>query len=328
LKRFTKPKVVLSRCIEFDKCRYDGQVVSSDFVKKLIPHVEFIAICPEVEIGLGTPRNPLRLVSVNSELRLIQPATNLDATEKMQRFADHFLDSLSEVDGFILKSRSPTSALKDARVYSSVKKGSAVLSKGPGLFGNAVLMRFPHLAIEDEGRLRNPRIKEHFLTKLFTLASFRKTKATGSFEKLVEFHSENKLLIKAYNQKESKALGTTVANEESKTFHGMLEEYQQHLFKALQRPPRCGSNVNVMINAMRYFSNRLSKEEKSFFLDSLQKYRRGSLPLSVNISILRLWIEKHREAHLAKQTFFEPYPQELMDIDTMTVYCNGKDYWK
>ena len=328
MKRFTKPKVVLSRCIEFDKCRYDGQVVSSDFVKKLIPHVEFIAICPEVEIGLGTPRNPLRLVSVNSELRLIQPATNLDATEKMQRFADHFLDSLSEVDGFILKSRSPTSALKDARVYSSVKKGSAVLSKGPGLFGNAVLMRFPHLAIEDEGRLRNPRIKEHFLTKLFTLASFRKTKATGSFEKLVEFHSENKLLIKAYNQKESKALGTTVANEESKTFHGMLEEYQQHLFKALQRPPRCGSNVNVMINAMRYFSNRLSKEEKSFFLDSLQKYRRGSLPLSVNISILRLWIEKHREAHLAKQTFFEPYPQELMDIDTMTVYCNGKDYWK
>jgi len=328
LKRFTKPKVVLSRCIEFDKCRYDGQIVSSDFVKKLIPYVEFIAICPEVEIGLGIPRNPLRLVSVNSELRLIQPATNLDATEKMQSFADHFLDSLSEVDGFILKSRSPTSALKDARVYSSVKKGSAVLSKGPGFFGNAVLMRFPHLAIEDEGRLRNPRIKEHFLTKLFTLASFRKTKATGSFEKLAKFHSENKLLLKAYNQKESKALGTTAANEESKTFHAMIEEYQQHLFKALQRPPRCGSNVNVMINAMRYFSNRLSKEEKSFFLDSLQKYRRGSLPLSVNISILRLWIEKYREDHLAKQTFFEPYPQELMDIDTMRVYCNGKDYWK
>jgi uncharacterized protein YbbK (DUF523 family) len=151
LKAFTKPQVVLSKCIEFEKCRYDGQVISSDFVKKLIPHVQFITVCPEVEIGLGTLRNALRLVAVNGALRLIQPATNLDVTEKMQSFTDAFLNSLPEVDGFILKNRSPTSALKDARVYSSAKKGSAVVSKGPGLFGNAVLQRFPYLAIEDEG---------------------------------------------------------------------------------------------------------------------------------------------------------------------------------
>jgi uncharacterized protein YbgA (DUF1722 family)/uncharacterized protein YbbK (DUF523 family) len=328
LKEFTRPTVVLSKCIEFEKCRYDGQIVSSDFVNKLIPHVQFITICPEVEIGLGTPRNTLRLVAFNGESRLLQPATNRDVTEKMRSFANAFLNSLPEVDGFILKSRSPTSAFKDARVYSSAEKGSAVVSKGPGLFGHAVLQRFPHLAIEDEGRLRNPRIKEHFLTKLFTLAGFRKTKATGVFGPLVQFHSENKLLLRAYNQNEARALGRIVGRGKSRSFDGAIREYQQRLFKALERPPRCGSNLYVMKNAMGHFSSKLSREEKAFFLDSLHKYKKGELPLSVNISILRLWIEKHKEDYLMEQTFFKPYPQELMDIDTMTIYCDGKDYWK
>jgi uncharacterized protein YbgA (DUF1722 family) len=144
----------------------------------------------------------------------------------------------------------------------------------------------------------------------------------------VQFHSENKLLLKAYNQKETKALGRIVANRKSKPFDKVIGDYRQRLFKALKWPPRCGSNLNVMMNTMRYFSNELSKEEKAFFLDSLQKYKNGILPFSVNISILRLWIEKYKEDYLLKQTFFEPYPQELMDIDAMTVYCDGKDYWK
>jgi uncharacterized protein YbgA (DUF1722 family)/uncharacterized protein YbbK (DUF523 family) len=319
---------VLSKCIEFEKCRYDGRIISSDLVKKMIPHVQFITVCPEVEIGLGTPRKPLRLVSINGKLRLTQPATNHDITEKMQGFTTSFLDSLPEVDGFLLKSRSPTSALRDARVYSGINPGSAVVAKGPGLFGSAVLQKFPWLAIEDEGRLRNPRIKEHFLTKLFTLATFRKTREASSHKALVKFHSENKLLFKAYNQKEAGVLGRIVARKEEKSVDRTIEEYEQHLCYVLKRPPKCGSNINVMMNVMGYFSNRLSKEEKTFFLDSLQKYKNGMLPLSVNTSILMLWLKKFREDHLIKQTFFEPYPPELMDIDTMTAYCNGKDYWK
>ena len=131
--------------------------------------MEFIPVCPEVEIGLGVPGHPVRIVLLNGELRLIQPKTNLDLTEKMRSFADSFLDSLEEIDGFILKRRSPTSAIKDAKIYPTTEKKVAPISKGPGFFAAAVLERFPHLAIEDEGRLRNPRIKEQFLTKLFTL---------------------------------------------------------------------------------------------------------------------------------------------------------------
>jgi len=325
---FVKPKVIISKCIEFANVRWDGQIVSSDFVKSLIPHVEFFPVCPEVEIGLGVPRHPIRIVLLNGELRLKQPKTNLDLTEKMRSFAYSFLDSLHEVDGFILKSRSPTSAIRDARIYPSIEKKVAPISKGPGFFAATVLERFPHLAVEDEGRLRNPRIKEHFLTKLFTLASFREVKKSNSLNDLVRFHSENKLLFKTYNQKETRNLGRTVANQQKKTFEEVVVDYEKHLSRTLKRAPRCGSNINVMTNAFGYFSDKLSKKEKKFFLDLLQKYMDGKLPLSVTTGILKSWIIRFKEEYLTNQTFFEPYPEELKDIDALTIYCDGKDYWK
>jgi len=328
MRKFSRPKVVISKCLEFENVRYDGGVISSVFVKKLMPHADFIPVCPEVEIGLGTPRDPLRIVSVEGEPRLIQPATNLDLTDKMKAFAHSFLDSLPEVDGFILKSRSPTSAIKDAKVYPSANRKVAPISKGPGLFGRAVLQRFSDLAVEDEGRLRNPRIKEHFLTKLFTIASFREVKGSDSLRNLLGFHSENKLLLKTYNQKELRKLGKIVADQKSKTFAETIRGYEQHFFEALRKPPRCGSNISVLMNAMGYFSSRLSKEEKSFFLDSLENYGAGKLPFSVNLGILKAWIIRFKEDYLASQTLFEPYPEDLMDIDAMTTYCDGKDYWK
>ncbi len=89
----------------------------------------------------------------------------------------------------------------------------------------------------------------------------------------------------------------------------MIEDYLQHLCYALKHPPRCGSNLNVMMYVMGSFSDRLSKEKKSFFLDSLQKYRNGSLPLRVNTSILRLWLKKFEEDYLLKQTFLNLIPE-------------------
>jgi uncharacterized protein YbbK (DUF523 family) len=234
LREFVKPIVVISKCIEFENVRWDGQMISSDFVKKLTPYVKFVPICPEVEIGLGVPRYPIRIILLNGGLRLIQPETNLDITEKMQSFAYSFLDSLQQVDGFILKSRSPTSAFRDAKIYPSIEKKIAPISKGPGFFAAAILERFRHLAIEDEGRLRNPRIREHFLTKLFTLAGFREAKTSNSLKSFIRFHSESKLLLKTYNQKETRILGRIVANQQNKSFDEMVVDYEKHLFKALR----------------------------------------------------------------------------------------------
>jgi uncharacterized protein YbbK (DUF523 family) len=108
----TKPIVVISKCITFSPVRWDGTIIASKFVEKLKPHVEFIPICPEIEVGLGVPRSPIRLVSRNGDIRLIQPSTGLDLTEKMEEFAERFLNSLDRVDGFILKSASLVADLR------------------------------------------------------------------------------------------------------------------------------------------------------------------------------------------------------------------------
>ena len=328
MRDFITPTVVLSRCIEIDPCRYNGLKIASDFVKKLIPHINLIPVCPEVEIGLGTPREALRIVMKEDKMRLIQPKTGLDFTDKMQEFASSFLESLPEVDGFILKGRSPTSALKDARRYSGLNPSDAIKGKGPGFFGMAVLEKFPNLAIEDEGRLRNPNIKSNFLTKLYTLANFRGIKKSKSSKEILKFHSENKLLLKAFNEKEMRILGRIVAKRDQYTIDNLILDYEQHLLLALKRIPRCGSQINVLMNSMGYFSKRLSGEEKEFFLKSLDDYKSGIIPFSVIMGIFNSWLLRFKDDYLLTQSFFEPYPKELADIDLMTSYCDGKDHWK
>jgi uncharacterized protein YbgA (DUF1722 family) len=299
---------VISRCIEFDSVRWNAQVISSDFVRALVNHVDYTTVCPEVEIGLGVPRDTLRLVKQGEELRLMQPATGLDVTEKMREFAGEFLDSLGEVDGFILKGRSPTSGLRGVKVYSA--------------------LRFSHLALEEEGRLKNSRIREHFLRKLYTLARLREIRDSEDVNDLIGFHTRNKLLLKAYNQKETRALGRIVANAGEKTLGDDMDEYREHLHRALGRPPRCTSYVNVLMSSMGYFRDGLSKEEKEFFLDTIRRYRDGKIPLIVPVDILRAWMVRFDEGYLKQQTFFEPYPEALLDIDSITEACGGRDYWK
>lgn len=313
MRNFPKPIVVVSRCIEFDRCRYNGLMISSLAVRKLRPHVKFVPVCPEVEIGLGIPRDPIRIISGGETQKLIQPATDRDVTEGMKQFAGAFLDSLEEVDGFILKSRSPSCGVKDVKVYSGAGKGMSS-SRGAGFFGGAVVERYPLLPIEDEGRLTNFVIREHFLTRLFTLASFREMKAKASMKELVRFQTENKSLLMGYSQKELRILGKIVANHEKKPAGEVLKDYQQHLWNVFSRPPRDTSNINVLMHAMGHFSEALSSKEKSFFLNTLEEYRDERVPLSVPVSILKSWAVRFDDDYLLHQTFIEPYPEQLVEI--------------
>ncbi|MCK4537727.1 MAG: DUF523 domain-containing protein [Candidatus Krumholzibacteria bacterium] len=164
----SRPKVVVSSCLEFDSCRYDGQRVSSPAVLHLMEHVEFIPVCPELEMGLGVPRDPIRIVSVRGGLCLIQPATSKDFTGEMKAFVDSFLDSLGEVDGFILKNRSPSCGIGDVKIFSRAD-AELPTGLGDGFFGGEVMKRFGHLVVEAEDRLNDIEVRERFLAKLFAL---------------------------------------------------------------------------------------------------------------------------------------------------------------
>ncbi|WP_408998151.1 YbgA family protein [Syntrophus buswellii] len=310
---FPKPVVVVSKCLGFDSCRYDGSKIDTPFVEKLKAHVTFLPVCPEVEIGLGVPRKPIRIVFDSGKKALYQPATGKDFSGPMQSFVETFLDSLAQVDGFFLKSRSPSCGVGDAKIHDGFEEGARTF-KGRGFFGDAVQERFAGLPVEDEGRIRNFSIREHFLSRIFLFARFREVKANGTIQGLVNFHSAQKLLLMGYNQAQMRLAGKIVANHEKADWKTVVTCYEEHLERALAHPPRFTAMINVLLHAFGGFSEVLSKEEKAFFLESIEEYRDERIPLSVLLHILRAWSIRYKNNYLLGQTFLQPYPLELVEI--------------
>ena len=313
MKKFPKPVLVTSKCFEFDACRYNGVMIPNNFVQKLEPFVKFVPVCPEVEIGLGVPRDVIRVVEVKGKRLLVQPTTGKEVSKSMYKFADGFLNSLESVDGFILKSRSPSCGINNAKVFPNADN-PVPIGKGPGLFAEKVLEKYPGVAIEDEGRLLNYNIREHFLTKLFTLARFREVKKKNTAKSLIEFQSDNKYIFMSYSQREMRVLGRIASNQNQLPIEEVVSEYEKHLQIALSNHPRRSTHINTLMHGLGYFSKKLTSKEKSYFLTLLENYRNAKVPLSALLSVLESWIIKYDVEYLARQTFFAPYPGELVEI--------------
>ncbi len=313
MKKFPKPVLVTSKCFEFDACRYNGVMIPNNFVQKLEPFVKFVPVCPEVEIGLGVPRDVIRVVEVKGKKLLVQPTTGKEVSKSMYKFADGFLNSLESVDGFILKSRSPSCGINNAKVFPNADN-PVPIGKGPGLFAEKVLEKYPGVAIEDEGRLLNYNIREHFLTKLFTLARFREVKKKNTAKSLIEFQSDNKYIFMSYSQREMRVLGRIASNQNQLPIEEVVSEYEKHLQIALSNHPRRSTHINTLMHGLGYFSKKLTSKEKSYFLTLLENYRNAKVPLSALLSVLESWIIKYDVEYLARQTFFAPYPRELVEI--------------
>lgn len=308
-----KPIIIASKCLGFAACRYNGVSLPDPLIEALKPFVEYKTVCPEVEIGLGVPREPIRIITEDGRLKLYQPATGKDITSDMTTFADKFLSGVKELDGFILKFRSPSCGLKSVKVYPGREKKGSV-STAPGFFGAEVQKRFAFYPIEDEGRLKNFGIREYFLTKLFIFTKFRLLKANPEMGALVDFHTKNKFLLMAYSQKELKKLGQIVANHEKKPANEVFDLYQAHFFNAFMKPARPAASINVLTHALGYFSKDLKPEEKKYFLETLEKFKNKKVPLSVPLAIIKSFIVRFNQEYLSSQTFFDPYPEELLEV--------------
>lgn len=306
-----RPTVVVSRCLGFEACRYDGQTIHEDIVDRMREHVDFVTVCPEVESGLGTPRDPVRLVQSEDGVRMVQPTTGNDYTEAMNAFAAQFLEELDEVDGFLLKNRSPSCGVTDAKVYPRVER-SAALRSGPGLFAEQAQKRFPHVIFEDEGRLSNAALRHHFLATIFTKARFRAVRKTKTMGSLVDFHSRHKYLLMTAHQTEMRKMGKVVANHDRRPAAEVIERYHEHLSRALARPPRYTANLNSLQHALGYVSEHITSRERAYFLDLLDRYRDGQLPLSAVLTVIWGWIVRFEVEYLGNQTYFAPYPQALV----------------
>lgn len=306
------PVVVLSRCLGVEACRYNGKMIREDFIHHLSSHVKILPVCPELEIGLGVPREPILMVTAGETRTLVQPATGRDLTQQMTAFSQAFLEKLKGVDGFVLKSRSPSCGIRDTKIHAADRE--TVLERGAGIFAAAVLEHFPDLAVEDEKRLRNPLRREHFLTRLYALARLRRIARRPSRGALNRLHAANRLLLMAYNRTELDQLGRLLSDNGDPDPAVLAEEYKSRLSNALSRNPRYTSLIGVLIYALGPISKQLTDRDKARFLDRLERFRNGKIPASGPVGLLRSWVMRHGTRDLRNQTLFNPYPMELNDI--------------
>jgi len=317
-----KPIVIVSRCLGFDHCRYNGQMIAAPFIQRLGEFVEYIPVCPEVEIGLGVPRDPIRIVNEKERTILFQPATGRDVTEAMIGFVHKYIGQIDQVDGFILKNRSPSCGIHDVKIYTGMEKGASI-KKGSGFFGGAVTDRFHGLPIEDEGRLTNFSIREHFLIRLFTLSRFRRMKKERSMKALVDFQSRHKYLLLSYNEFRYRQCGRIVANHEKQEIDQVLEMYEQELKLVFQRIPKTASMINTILHLFGGISKYLSADEKRFFLNTVEEYRDERIPLSTLNYLIHAHAIRFNVRFLLEQVFIDPYPKSLLDISDSG---KGRDY--
>ena len=277
-----------------------------------------------MQIGLGVPRKPIRLVfdAEKQHHLLYQPDTGLFFTDDMQNYLTDLLEGLGPVDGFLLKGRSPTCGVRDVNIYASTQKGP-VVAKVSGLLGQRLLDAYPHIPVEEEGRLTNYQLRDRFFTRVFTLAEMRSVASSKAMKRLVAFHAKHKLLLMGCNQAEMRLMGKLVANPDKLPVSDIMEAYQQHLRKALEGYSRRPGVINVLMHAFGYFKKVLTPREKSRFLDMLEQYRSGAMPLVAVNSVLEAWIERTDEGYLRQQSFFAPYPRALRDL---TDSGKGRDY--
>jgi len=310
---FPRPRIVVSQCLGFDACRFDGDMIPDRFVDKLKSFTDVLPVCPEVTCGLGVPRDPIRIVIQSGKRILYQPATGQDVTSIMMNFITGYFQRLKDVDGFILKSRSPSCGLKDVKIYMNKEYG-AQSTRGSGFFGQAVLDGFVNYPVEDESCLCNYTVREHFLTAIFTMARFRIMNKAPRMDALLDFHARHKYLFMAYNEKQYRILGKITANHEKKKRRAVFKEYQTHLCQVFEKPVQTGAMINAFMYGFGAISSRLSSEEKRYFLNTIEAYRDEQIPRSVLLHLLQSWSVRFQNHHLLNQMLFHPYPLELIEV--------------
>ncbi|WP_448587240.1 DUF1722 domain-containing protein [Thermocrinis sp.] len=304
------PRLVVSACLAGDFVRYDGGTVKDPFVEKLLSYCEVIKVCPEVSIGLGVPRSKVLIYWEGSEPKLFQPSSGRDLTEHMLRFSEEFLGNLEEVDGFLLKGKSPSCGVSNNTISYKDPQGKVFSHRTKGMFAKRVLERFQDLPVEDEKRLRDEKVRRHFLLRLFALADLRESlKEINSVSQLMEFHRRNKYILMLHSQTKLKEMGRLVAT--SNDLRQTLSEYSRLFRLTLKRSPSKGQFINTFTHIYGHLSSKLNQGEKSHFFSLLEDFKRDLVDYRTILELLRSWSYRFEEKYLQTQTIFEPYPKEL-----------------
>jgi len=307
-----KPRIGISSCLMGEKVRYDGQHQQDHFLTDTFGRfVEWVPVCPEVECGLGIPREPMHLEGDPDDPRLVTIRSHADLTERMKAWAKTRVRQLEKEDlaGFVFKSGSPSSGMERVKVYDPKGVPKKI---GVGLFARAFMEHFPLLPVEEEGRLHDDVLRETFIEGVFCLKRYRDAvRGPRTRGALVAFHAAHKLVLMAHSPKHLKEMGALVARGKELKSPGLLESYERLLVETLRTRATPGKNANVLMHALGYFKQELTADEKKEMLGVIEDYRRELVPLVVPVTLLQHYVRKYDQPYLRDQAFLNPHPVEL-----------------
>jgi uncharacterized protein YbgA (DUF1722 family)/uncharacterized protein YbbK (DUF523 family) len=307
-------KIGVSSCIIGEEVRWNGGHARQRWLTDVLwDFVDYVPVCPEVDVGMGVPRPTVRLERHGPGIRMIDPKNEVDWTAAMNRLSRQKASEMETHDlcGFVLKKNSPTCGLERVKV---VHEGGGGASKdGQGLFASALVHRFPHLPIEEEGRLNDPQIRENFVERVF---AFRRVKdvfrSRWRVGDVVEFHTREKLLLRAHDEVRYRELGVLVANSKAIPRSAFKDDYMDRYMAALRRRATVAKHVNVlqhMVGFLRRVDDEAGREEMQ---GAIEDFRAGLVPLIVPTTLIRHLAKRHDQQILLESSYLSPHPKELM----------------
>jgi uncharacterized protein YbgA (DUF1722 family)/uncharacterized protein YbbK (DUF523 family) len=306
-------RIGISACLLGEKVRYDGGHKRDGYLVETFGRfVEWVPVCPEVEMGLGTPRDTLRLVRIGENVRMVMPKTGTDHTDGMQAFARRRLLQLEKEDlcGYVLKKGSPSCGMERVRVFDS--RGMPAKS-GRGLFAEVLLGHFPNLPVEEEGRLYDPCLRENFIERVFAYRRLRTLFARRWKQgDLVAFHTAHKLLLMAHSPRAYASLGRLVAGGKLTPHAQMRSRYETEFMAALGEMATTRRQANVLQHITGYLRPHLDEDSRKELFALIEDYRRGLVPLIVPVTLIRYFLRRFPIPYLSGQVYLAPHPKELM----------------
>lgn len=302
----------VSACLIGAKVRFDGGHKRNHYISELLSEqFKLISFCPEVAIGMSTPREPIRLVNNDGEIRVTGTRDNsLDVTEELTEYGNHIGSSLSHLCGFVFKKDSPSCGMARVKVYG---KDGIPQKNGVGLFAHEVMRLNPLLPVEEEGRLNDPKLRENFINRVYVFARWKKLLANGLTKKgLLDFHTRHKYLLLSHHQTMYRQLGRRLAKLNIVDINKLGDSYIATIMEVLKQPSSRRKHVNVLQHLMGFLRDRVSSDDRAEISDMIRAYGRGEYPLVVPITLLNHHFRKCRHPFTDQQVYLNPHPRELM----------------
>ena len=309
----THIRVGISTCLLGERVRFDAGHKKDIFITELLgKYFEFVAVCPEVDVGMGVPREAVRLVGTSEAPRMVGTRSGQDWTDRMNRYAGRRTRELGTpaLCGYILKKDSPSCGMERVRIYSDSGMPERT---GVGLFARAVLARFPLLPIEEEGRLHDARLRENFIERVFAFHRLQLL-FSGRFSRsaVIAFHARHKYLILAHSPAHYQELGKLVAAVAQYSPGEFRDCYSMKFMEALRASATPKKHANVLRHILGFLKNHLVAEDKQYILGVIADYEKELVPLIVPITLIKHYITKFNVRYIVDQHYLSPHPKELM----------------